>query len=267
MATNFERDGNVLTLAAPTGGVTSGTPVAIGDLIGVPIATADATDDFALARTNCWTVPKSGSSGPVFAVGDPVYWTGALATTDGGYPLLGIATTAAGASDTSVVVCLSAVPRRPAGRMTAAGTQLNSQDTSATAYADTLTIPAGVLRSGDVLVIRALIKIDDNNGTNTIANSLRLGGVTLGTQAAHDVDDGDGVFFEAYVSVQTAGASGEIHSRCLAHVQDDTPDTGVVFDQALDTTAALVIDLLATWSAGHADNKSTIKSLSYEVIR
>ena len=59
----------------------------------------------------------------------------------------------------------------------------------------------------------------------------------------------------------------EVLGLCLAHVQDDTPDTGVVFDQAHDTTAALVIDLLATWSAGHADNKSTIKSLSYEVIR
>lgn len=267
MSTKYDQKGEILTVAAPTGGVTSGTPVAIGDLVGVPVSTAAVGVDFAWQVEGVHTVPKSGSSGPVFAVGDPVYWTGSVATTDSGYALIGVATAAAGASATSVNVRLAGSAKRRFGRMTAAGTQLNSQDNAATAYADTLSIPAGSLRSGDLLIIRALIKIDGNNSTNTIANSLRLGGVTVGTQAAHDVDDGDGVYFEAECFFQTAGASGEFHSRCIAHVQDDSPDTTVVFDQALDTTAALTIDMVATWSAGHADNKSTIKGLTWEIVR
>lgn len=267
MSTKFIQEGEILTVAAPTGGVTSGLPVAIGDLVGVPVASAAVGVDFAWQVEGVHSVVKSGSAGPAFAVGDPVYWTGALATTSSAYPLIGVATAAAGASATSVNVRLNGAAKRLFGRMTAAGTQLNSQDSNATAYADTLSIPAGSLRSGDLLIIRALIKVDDNNSTNTLANSLRLGGVTVGTQAAHDVDDGDGIYLEAECFFQTAGASGEFHSRCIAHVQDDSPDTTVVFDQALDTTAALTVDLVGTWSAGHADNKSTIKGLTWEIVR
>jgi predicted RecA/RadA family phage recombinase len=210
MSTKFIQEGEILTVAAPTGGVTSGLPVVIGDLAGVPVATAAVGVDFGWRVEGVHSVVKSGSAGPAFAVGDPVYWTGALATTSSAYPLIGVATAAAGASATSVSVRLTGAAKRLFGRMTAAGTQLNSQDSSATAYADTLSIPAGSLRSGDLLIIRALIKVDDNNSTNTLANSLRLGGVTVGTQAAHDVDDADGIYLEAECFFQTAGASGRV---------------------------------------------------------
>ncbi|RCI70805.1 DUF2190 family protein, partial [Pseudomonas aeruginosa] len=40
MAKNYVEDGNVLTLIAPAGGVQSGVPAVIGDLVVVPLVDA-----------------------------------------------------------------------------------------------------------------------------------------------------------------------------------------------------------------------------------
>lgn len=268
MATNKIQEGDALTIAAPTGGVVSGTPVRVLDLVGVPVTTQSVGVAVALDMEGGYNLPKSGSTGPVFAVGSPVFWTGALCTTDSGYPRIGTAIAAAGTSATSVDVLISsAATARPFGRMTAAGTQLNTQLTALAAHADTLTIPVGTLRDGDVVKLAALVKVDDNNSTNTLATTLRFGGNAVAAQAAHDVDDDDVIRLESTIYIQTAGASGELHFFGLGQVQDDTLDVSGSCDASVDMSGALVIDVTATWSGAHADNKTTVKGLTWEVIR
>lgn len=268
MATNPVQEGRALTVAAPTGGAVSGTPFQVVDFVGVPVASADAGDPVAIALGGVYSLPKSGSSGPVFAVGDAVHWTGSACTLDRGYPRIGTATAAAGASATSVDVLIgTAAPARPRGRLTAAGTQLATGATALAAHADTLTIPAGTLRDGDVLKLAALVKVDGNNSTNTLTTSLRLGGAAVAAQAAHDVDDDDVIRLESTVYIQTAGASGELHFFGLGQVQDDGLDASGSCDASKDLSGALVVDVTATWSGASADNKTTVKGLTWEVIR
>lgn len=56
MAKNYIQDGNVLTLTAPTGGVTSGALVAIGTLVVVAIANAAEGALFAGKTNGVWEV-------------------------------------------------------------------------------------------------------------------------------------------------------------------------------------------------------------------
>lgn len=68
MATNYVQDGNVLQLTAPTGGVVSGGIYAIGALVVVAIADAEAGDKFSAATNGVWTVETTGT----LAAGDAV---------------------------------------------------------------------------------------------------------------------------------------------------------------------------------------------------
>ncbi|OEO24061.1 hypothetical protein AX279_19720 [Pseudomonas sp. J237] len=56
MAKNFVQDGDVLTLPAPAGGVVSGVPVAIGQLVVVPITDAAAGELFGGKTNGVWSV-------------------------------------------------------------------------------------------------------------------------------------------------------------------------------------------------------------------
>jgi predicted RecA/RadA family phage recombinase len=70
---NASQSGDVLTLTAPTGGVVSGTPVKVGQLIVVPQATVAQTLPFAGARVGVFTgVAKA--TGAAWAEGELLYW-------------------------------------------------------------------------------------------------------------------------------------------------------------------------------------------------
>ncbi|MCJ1887417.1 DUF2190 family protein [Pseudomonas sp. LA21] len=59
MAKNFVQDGDVLTLIAPAGGVTSGVPAEVGDLVVVPLETAAAGDEFSAKVGGVWNLPAA----------------------------------------------------------------------------------------------------------------------------------------------------------------------------------------------------------------
>ena len=69
---NSIHDGNVVNLIAPSGGVTSGVPVKIGNMIVVPITTAAQGETFAADRAGAFEVTKLNTA--TFAQGAPVYW-------------------------------------------------------------------------------------------------------------------------------------------------------------------------------------------------
>jgi predicted RecA/RadA family phage recombinase len=69
MAKNYVQDGEVLTLVAPAGGVNSGVPVAIGQLVVVPIVDAAAGALFGGRTGGVWKVPVADGLAAGAAVG------------------------------------------------------------------------------------------------------------------------------------------------------------------------------------------------------
>ena len=96
MSTNFSHPGDVVPLTAPAGGVTSGTPVQVGQLLSIPVADAAATETFQGQVRGVFTLPKT--SAQAWTEGTLVYWDdGASEVTtvaDGNLPI-GHATAAA----------------------------------------------------------------------------------------------------------------------------------------------------------------------------
>lgn len=94
---NYVETGDNLTLAAPAGGVVSGTPYLVGTaLFGIAATTAAQGDDFVLKTMGVFDVPKT--SALAIAVGDLLYWDNTakeVNKTAGGNTLVGKAVAAA----------------------------------------------------------------------------------------------------------------------------------------------------------------------------
>lgn len=109
---NWLQCGDTLDLAAPSGGVVSGTPYLIGALFGIAGITADAGVTFPLAREGVFSgLPKAThATDQAWAVGDPLYWDDSakkLTKTGTGNTLVAIATAAAAstaATGTAVLI-------------------------------------------------------------------------------------------------------------------------------------------------------------------
>lgn len=101
MATNFIQDGDVMTVAAPSGGVSSGDGVQIGVLFGVATTTAAAGDPVEIATRGVFSLPKT--SAQAWTVGAAIYWDpdGDGATTTAGTDNLFIGVAAAVAANPS----------------------------------------------------------------------------------------------------------------------------------------------------------------------
>ncbi len=69
---NYLQPGNTLTVPAPTGGVSSGNPVAIGSLRGFAASAAAEGEDVAIARTGVFEATKA--TGTAWAVGDKLFY-------------------------------------------------------------------------------------------------------------------------------------------------------------------------------------------------
>lgn len=106
---NFVQKGDVLTVAAPAGGVLSGEFVKIGSLAGFAQVTAEEGESVAIATTGVFEVTVAATGG--VTVGQDIFWTGSAFTTaadNGATPAvahakIGFATTSASASATAVV--------------------------------------------------------------------------------------------------------------------------------------------------------------------
>lgn len=77
---NFKQPGDVMTFTAPVGGVVSGSPYMIGDLLVIAAGTAAADAEFEGQITGVFEVPKT--SAQAWAEGDPIYYDEATAKFD-----------------------------------------------------------------------------------------------------------------------------------------------------------------------------------------
>lgn len=112
MSRTFVQPGNSLTLTAPSGGVTASVPLLIGALLIVPHNTAAQGEPFEGERVGVHTLPKATSQ--AWTEGAKLYWDNTaknITTTASGNTLVGVASAAAGSSDTTGVVLLDGVVR------------------------------------------------------------------------------------------------------------------------------------------------------------
>lgn len=107
MSTNFTQRGDVVTVTAPAGGLSSGDPVQIGEgLFGIATHDAAAGAECEIARFGVFTIPSDNAL--TFAVGDRVYWdatNGEVDKTAASQLRVGVSMTAA-ATPTSIDVLL-----------------------------------------------------------------------------------------------------------------------------------------------------------------
>lgn len=97
MASNFVQPGKSVDLTAPTGGVTTGVGVLIGNIFAVAANTVAAAIAFVGNTFGVWSLAKT--SAQAWAVGDKIYWDNTNKRADNvptaGFRLIGIATEAA----------------------------------------------------------------------------------------------------------------------------------------------------------------------------
>ncbi len=107
---NFIQRGDMITVTAPTGGVTSGQGVLVGNLFGVAAKTAAEGESVEIATVGVYELPKLVSA--VIAAGARVAWddtTKQVVLPGTGMVPIGIATGAAGNGLTTVRVRLDGV--------------------------------------------------------------------------------------------------------------------------------------------------------------
>lgn len=109
---NYDQEGEVIQLTAPSGGVVSGTPVLIGSLVVIPLVTAAETEKFSALVTGVATVPKA--TGTPWTEGLKLYWDVAdteFNTSSSGNTLAGVAAAAADSADATGQIRLDGVAR------------------------------------------------------------------------------------------------------------------------------------------------------------
>lgn len=97
---NFVQHGDILTVAAPAGGVSSGDPVLVGSIFGVASCTAAQAADVEIVTEGVFTLPKA--TGAAWAVGDVVYWDATaknITKTSTANTKVGVATAVAASGD------------------------------------------------------------------------------------------------------------------------------------------------------------------------
>jgi predicted RecA/RadA family phage recombinase len=111
MAKNYIQPGDVLTLTAPTGGVSSGDGVIVGNLFAVATGAAAEGAEFEGQMTGVWELPKAAGE---ILEGAAVWWDSGNgnivnASSAGLFPI-GAAVRHAETGDATVRVRLSGVP-------------------------------------------------------------------------------------------------------------------------------------------------------------
>ena len=107
---NFIQNGDVITVTAPAGGVTSGQSLLVGSLFGVVAYDALAGEPTEIATTGVFDLNKDAAT--VIGQGDRVAWDDTareIALPGVGLYPVGIATLAAGDSATTVTVRLDGI--------------------------------------------------------------------------------------------------------------------------------------------------------------
>lgn len=219
----------------------------------------------AAART--YTIPDAGASASFVmtegaqTIAGAKSLTGRLTTTDGV------------ASGTARVVGGLAYSN------TAASTAVTNTTTE-TLFDTKYSIPANTLKAGTKLRVRFQGIATATNGTDTLAIALKIGstdaappvgGTTLISMAATDVANNDVFTGEYELICRTAGASGTMvgvgtYKSIPAAEGTMTIKDDILASTTIDTTAAQLLAVSATWSVANAGNSVRLDFMSVEIV-
>lgn len=225
-----------------------------------------------------YDVPKDSS---VFAVGDPVFWnptgspvtgtasSGAATSTSSATYRMGFATVAALTGDSYVRTKMT-MNRATTLSATVAASSAVSNTTSETNFDTTIVIPANTLKAGDVIRVRAQGIATATNSTDTLTAKLKLGSTAIAATAAQDVANNDIFWFDFDIVVRTVGASGTMVAGGVQGIGASgtaTAKTTNLASTAVDTTAAITVQVSATWSVASTGDSCRLDILTVQVLR
>jgi hypothetical protein len=147
--------------------------------------------------------------------------------------------------------------------------------TTETLFDKNFSIPAGYLSAGDRLRIRYQGIATATNSTDTLVVKLYVGGLTgtaLLASTATDVANNNIFTGEFDLVVRTAGASGTmagVGSQAIVPAATNVavPVFGILASTAIDTTAAQVVGVGATWSVANAGDSCRLDILDIDISR
>lgn len=139
-----------------------------------------------------------------------------------------------------------------------------------TAFDKSYSIPANTLQPGDVIRVRAQGIATATNSTDTLDAQLRLGTTDILATGAVDVANNDVFFIDADIVIRTVGASGTMVA--VGHTAIGAPGTVTskpkfLASTAIDTTAAISVNVSATWSVANAGNSCRLDILDVQILR
>lgn len=218
------------------------------------------------------------ASAVTFSKGDQVYWDVAnntavtLANAAAGDIYLGRAHKAKVSGELVVQVDVNALCEmhcRGEGKLYAqvAASAAVTNTTTETNFDKTYSIPAGKLKAGDILRIRAQVIATATNATDTLTVRLKLGSTTIVATSAVDVANNDIAVLDVTIILRTVGASGTMVA--FGFVSLGVPGTATgravnLASTAVDTTAALVAAVSAEWSVANAGNSCRLDGFTVE---
>lgn len=156
--------------------------------------------------------------------------------------------------------------------VSASDTLLASAGASAAAdFATTYSIPANTLKSGTRLRVRALVRVSDASGSDTLTVNLVLGSTTLISTTAVNpgaTTDLHIVEFEITSRAAASAASSLVGSgRWITNTGGTIAHgTGLLGATNFATNGALTLKSQATWSSTTASTAATLEQFSVDVV-
>lgn len=155
---------------------------------------------------------------------------------------------------------------------TAASTAVSASATE-TLFSTSYTVPANMLRAGSLIKINYQGTATATNAADTLQIKLYIGGLSgtaLQTSSATDAADNDMFAGTENIIIRTAGASGTlVASGSFTKVEAATAVATRVdvftASTAVDTTAAQVLGVSATWSSTNAGNSCRLDMFAVEI--
>jgi hypothetical protein len=143
------------------------------------------------------------------------------------------------------------------GNAVAASTAVTNTTTEAAFDNANVTIAANTLRAGDVIRLRGQGIATATNSTDTLTVQVYVGSTSIATTGAVDVANNDIFRYDIRVIFRTVGASGTMvveGTVALGAAATVTDKNVFKASTAVDTTAAIVLSVKATWSVANAGN-------------
>jgi hypothetical protein len=133
-----------------------------------------------------------------------------------------------------------------------------------------VTLPAGELKTGDVLRVRAAGTLVATNGTDTFTGKLKLGSETVATTPNPDAVNGDVFMIDALIVIREGGATGKVVGS--GYVMNDALAAGLATpfhkaEAAEDLSGAIAIAVTGQFDASSAGNEARLQQFVVTRVR